>query len=333
MHRSDELLLWIYAQLLKLYPPRHRAEFGDEMRAVFEQAIGEARRRGRLAIAHLVWLELRDAPVALICAHLEERRKRKMETLTSVHTDDTRANWSETLAGIFPFLVLGPLTVLLAFPFPPPEWRMTAWGQTLMLLYPLPLLVGAIVGWLKGFPRWCYPYWGFGIIILGFGGMSRLSYILFSQDAQWQASISVSIGTAVVFTAVLVGLVLLISRLLPFLRQFYDGIRQDWTKLSFGFYSFAALMFGAIDHEEDPDLTFFVLTPSLMIVLGALAYLQSTTKSQRVLVLMLGLILAVTVRFVGGKGFYVLYGTLNALIVLIPALMEFLPYRAKSAPA
>jgi hypothetical protein len=296
------------------------------MRAVFEQAMGEARTRGKLAVICLVWRELRDAPGALIREYLEERRIWEMGTLPTARTGNTRSTWSETLAGLFPFLLLGPATVLLAYPFPPPEWRMTGWAQTLItLLYVVPLLVGAIVGWLKGFPRWCYAYLGPGVIILAFAAINSIFAVLFSRGVEWHASLPGQIGTTVGIVALLVGLVMLLSRLLPFLRPFYSGVRQDWTRLSFSLYVLAAVMFGGIDHEEDPALTFFVLSPSLMVVLGALAYLRGTTERQRIVALMLGAMLAVTVRIVGGKGFYVFYGIIIGLILCIPALLELIP--------
>ena len=34
-----QALIWLYATLLRSYPRQFRAEFGDEMRAVFNEAI------------------------------------------------------------------------------------------------------------------------------------------------------------------------------------------------------------------------------------------------------------------------------------------------------
>lgn len=58
-----------YAATIRLYPRGFRAEFGEEMQAVFAEAMAEAGGAGAIGIAALWLRELRDLPVSLLRAH------------------------------------------------------------------------------------------------------------------------------------------------------------------------------------------------------------------------------------------------------------------------
>jgi hypothetical protein len=79
---SIPLLTRLYALLQRLYPRRFRAEFADEMLAVFAAAVMEAAAHGSAAVALVCWRELRDWPIALSREHWadlkqEERGKHR----------------------------------------------------------------------------------------------------------------------------------------------------------------------------------------------------------------------------------------------------------------
>ena len=115
--------------------------------------------------------------------------------------------------------------------------------------------------------------------------------------------------------------VLILMRTLGWLRPLYLRIRQDWTQLSFGLSVVSALMLSGVDYDEDPQLTLAVILPGVIVLLSAVAYLRSTNKSQRVLSLLLGLLVAVAVSALR-HWFYLLYGMLLAGIVFLPARLE-----------
>jgi hypothetical protein len=73
MNRLSSAIGWFYSQLLRLYPPHFRAEFADEMSAVFAQSIQES--AGILALVSLCIGEVRDLPFNLLREHIRERRK------------------------------------------------------------------------------------------------------------------------------------------------------------------------------------------------------------------------------------------------------------------
>lgn len=70
----------IYRLLLRLYPRRFRAEFGEEMTAVFSEAIAEAAQTTRLNLLLFCWRELRDYPFSLLRQHWRNAEAKSMST-------------------------------------------------------------------------------------------------------------------------------------------------------------------------------------------------------------------------------------------------------------
>jgi hypothetical protein len=326
------LVTRLYALLLRLYPRRFRAEFEDEMQAVFADAVVEASQRGGASLAVVLLRELRDWPAALMREHQRERRKREVGTqtgfsVTSAPVGKERLSWAETLAGLWPFLIFGPVSILLAYPYPMPEWRVVLSSRILMAsvaLFPL----GLGIGWFKRWPRWSYPYLGLALLVLGGFVGNAIFRAVFEVGPEWPVWPQVMIAIGVF--ALTIGVLLLAARAWRPLRSFYEGVRRDWTQLSFGLFVSAGILFGLIEHEEDPALTVFVFFPSLIVLLGAFVYLRSATKVQRILALLISLALAIGVRAAGGKLFYGGYGAVLGAIIFIPALLELLPSTGQS---
>jgi hypothetical protein len=323
MAASGKLLVRLYAQLLTLHPRRYRQEYRDELQTVFSLVVDEAAERSAISLLGTALREFRDLPGALIREHIRERRKRGMETqLSTLEIDERPGRWTEVLAGIWPFLIWGPGAVILAY-LPVPLRRY--WGAIPgIIVFALPILIGMGIGWIKKFPRWSYPYVGLVLGSLAALGLNPLLLfsLIFPRGSVWSAWAQILIALGYFILAC--GLLLLTARRWHPLKPLYQGIRQDWTRLSFGLFTLAAVLFGGIDHEEDPTLTIYVIAPTIILALGALLYLRSTAKSQRILALLFSLLLAVSARLVGGKLFYGLYGMTAAAIIFIPALLELL---------
>ena len=94
----------------------------------------------------------------------------------------------------------------------------------------------------------------------------------------------------------------------------------------------SALMLGGVDYDEDPQLTLAVILPSVIVLLSAVAHLRSTNKTQRILSLLLGLLVAVAVSALR-HWFYLLYGAFLVGIVFLPALLESLRPQSKTMQA
>ena len=65
-NRGVNLLLWIYARLVHLYPPAFREELAEDMQATFSDLVQEGASRGVLALGMVIRRELRDLPGALL---------------------------------------------------------------------------------------------------------------------------------------------------------------------------------------------------------------------------------------------------------------------------
>ncbi|MBZ0288875.1 MAG: hypothetical protein K8I30_14760 [Anaerolineae bacterium] len=82
------LVIQCYGALLRLYPPQFRAEFADEMQAVFTQAAYEA--KGAASVLSFLFAELRDLPLSLVREHLRAFRAERL-TLFSEDREFTRS--------------------------------------------------------------------------------------------------------------------------------------------------------------------------------------------------------------------------------------------------
>jgi hypothetical protein len=286
--------------------------------------LGAAAELGFLAITALWARELRDWPLAVIRAHRREMRVADMAKPMRIKTEDERISWLGVLAGLWPFLLAGPVNVWLNYPYPLPAWRSTPWAQIFIgSAYGLPLLLGLGIGWLRKWPRWAYPYLGVVLLILGSLVSSAITGLVFEVGPEWPywPQFAITTGSHVLVLSALA----LSARAWRPLQSLYESFRRDWTQLSFGLFLFGGVLFGGIDHQEDPRLTLVVLMPPVIILFGALACLLSANKAARILAMLISLVLAVSVRVAGGKFFYAEYALQMAAIISIPALLEFLP--------
>ena len=103
-----------------------------------------------------------------------ERFGEAREIGTALRDVHGQGSWGEALAGMLPFLVIGLADVLYEYlTYRGHGWSLTRWVFVASYLV---LLIGLGVGWVKGFPRWSYPYagWILFIHLLGSGVTSGL---------------------------------------------------------------------------------------------------------------------------------------------------------------
>jgi hypothetical protein len=224
-------------------------------------------------------------------------------------------------------------------------------SSALALIYAGAYMVVLGVSWVKGFPRWCYPYWALG---LAFSGQLvsaatpglRIFGHTFGHDELWgwRAWIPVLVVAAVA---------LLLSRSVRPLRQLVMGVWHDWTRLSFGFYGLLPLVLMIVFdevHGEGP----YMAVLSVVLAMGALAYMRSIKTWQRALALLGGLTLTWALSTVylaiywhgrqefgmkvPGNGYETAQSMLRALGVLgalmfVPALLGLLRRSVRSTRA
>jgi hypothetical protein len=353
MSGSPHFVVWLYEQALRLYPRAYRDEYGAEMAWVFEQAIKETAPRGSAALVKLMARELLALPEAIAQEH---QRARSMQAMS----DEKQAlrsrggSWSEVLAALAPFLLLGIVPSLLGLT--PLSGRLgIVLGIAILSLLGGSVLVLGILGLVKGLPRWLLPYGGILLATVTATAMGLLIWKLKppfwppKAREQWFVRHIAFQGVTWAGILILPPILVWASSLIPPLRPIYRRIRQDWTLVSFGLYGSAlpALVISFDDYRRAEP---YMLAAVILLAIGGWLYLRSQRPWQRMLSLFGGLTLSMAVGAAGrailfGRADYdfpVLYytpqtealstaimGAWIAIALLIPALLLFLPSAGK----
>jgi hypothetical protein len=179
MKPSREIALWLYTRLLRCYPARFRADYGDEMRQVFADAVGEA--GDGLAVLGILAGELRDLPMSAAREHLREREQaaafatggvmniamaRPMRTLNISAWSALGVCAVYGLLVVLPFFALGlhlePANAVRGGMFDPKGYAFYSSDQT----YPNPLLILTILVMLVT-PIWTVIWGSVAALTLG----------------------------------------------------------------------------------------------------------------------------------------------------------------------
>jgi len=191
-----------------------------------------------------------------------------------------QSSWGETLAGMLPFLVFG--LGMIIYEILPRDLVAGPIGFWCYLVLYIIGVIGLGIGWVKGFPRWSYPYAGLVLFIKGWwGDRDNLS--------GW---LSIGLASTILFW-LMVGIVLLVTRSLRPLGQFFRRIWHDWTLLSFGLYSLMPLVLlnFAFDFVTGNYPLPYPIVSSLVLAGVALVYLRSSSMVQRASALLAGMTL------------------------------------------
>lgn len=276
-----------YALLLRLYPAPFRAEYADEMQGVFAEALAEATRQGPAAVVGLCLRELCEFPAAAAREHRagfnapwNEKMKMTSLPLTPRAEIELPATREEVLAGLAPFVLVG--VVLSVYELgqylaAPPISTAGAIG---MAAGWLALLAGLGWGWVRGFPRWVYPYVGSALFI------SALA--MESSMPSWptlgaQAGLRELLGWRAWVPLALVAVVALLrTRSLRPLARFGRGVWRDWTRLTFlGFGVLPVFAWLFTDETYGVFPLVYVLLCGSVLTLGAYFYMRGRGPGQR----------------------------------------------------
>ncbi len=205
------------------------------------------------------------------------------------------ASWAAALAGMALFLICGLDLILGEIPH---DWVIPSWllglGRALFLGSLVFPVIALGIGWVKGFPRWSYPYVGFVLLVnlymmnVATPGLRIFNYTFGRNDLWgWRSWIPFLLMAAIT---------LLITRSLRPLLNLFTNIWEDWTLLTFGMFGFVPLLIGIGFDEVDRLYSLrFMVALTLLMSGTVLAYLRSTRQWQRVLALLVGNILTVTI--------------------------------------
>jgi hypothetical protein len=247
-------------------PPDARQDVMEELRGHLEDRAA-ALRAGRLE---------KEASMSEAIERFGEAR----EIGTALRDAHGQSSWGETLAGMVPFLVFG--LGMVIYEILPRDLVAGPIGFWCYLVLYVIGVIGLGIGWVKGFPRWSYPYAGLVLFIKGWwGDRDNLS--------GW---LSIGLASTILFW-LMVGIVLLVTRSLRPLGQFFRRIWHDWTLLSFGLYSLMPLVLlnFAFDFVTGNYPLPYPIVSSLVLAGVALVYLRSSSMVQRASALLAGMTL------------------------------------------
>jgi hypothetical protein len=265
----------MYRLLLYLYPPSYLAEYGEELMEVYEQALRDAAQDGFWGVISQASRELRDLPGVLIRLYQPLRLPDMLTPLFPQTSDQTP--WPTALLSMLLFVITGPLAIIQSYH---PGWdpQRAPWVFPLvMILGGLAICTGLAIGVVKNFPRWSYPYATYAVFLLTFLATYWINRTPWDINHEgW-----------VLF--VVVGVSILVTWWLPAFRPFYANLRRDWTLLSYGLYACTLFILGTHDSDESPVLNLWVVLPSLIGIVGALAHLRLASATRRFGVLLLSM--------------------------------------------
>jgi hypothetical protein len=310
------LLTRLYSRLLKLYPDRFLEEFGGEMGDVFAQALSGSDDAGstpvtrRLKMARLflreVWyfplayLDARHYQVSLGAGEPPAGRASYGEGELTDTWVGRRASWVAALVGALPFLLFGLAYLLegfaelgghsrLAFNLLDGSLNRPAITLTPLMGVYFVSVLGLLFGVLKGFPRWSYAYLGMSLYFGWYYSNGSFYGVEYGSWA-WLPSLA----------AILLGL--LLSRSLQPLARLLQGAWNDWTRLSFALYAFAAPMVTIVFFDDDWGVSqlYGLIFDTVLLATMAIAFLRSRTSWSRVLSLQSAVLILVVKGFLGG---------------------------------
>jgi hypothetical protein len=250
----------------------------------------------------------------------------------------------EILAGVGLFLFSGLYMALREIPY---EWGWIDWtsslGDFLFTMNFLLPVIGFGIGWVKGFPRWSYPYVGASLIAGLFlmnastPGRSFFGYETFGRELWgWRSWIPLGLATLVA---------LIVSRSFNPLKKFFTNGWEDWTLFTFCMFGWLPELVEISFDEIDNHYTlYFIISLNILIVLAAYAYMRSSSIWQRVLALTIGIVVPVVVASIGSTLYWLENGWVDpagvakisfyvVLVMFSPAFIGFLRYTRNQIPA
>jgi MFS family permease len=300
MKMKLQVLHQIYHWLLGFYPRDYREEYGDELQAVLRLKMDDALKKGKLDAANEVLYELLSFPGAIIYQHLRERSTQMSGTFAS-RFDFTPGTRNETLAAMAPFVLFGVLPLFLSVLdrfIVIPLWLQI----TLRLFLVLSVLSLFVIGFVKGVPRWSFPYLGLPLPVASILLLDLLPEFpaLFHKlyAISWFYGAFVFGGLTLMGVFLSLFLLVLLTGVIPKFYSFHLRLREDWTLLCFLLYGtvpFSLLILLDEYRNEEP----YLMLAFLALAAGAWLYLQNEHQWKKFLSLFGGMTLSMIFTMVG----------------------------------
>jgi hypothetical protein len=302
--RKEHPIVRLYRAALGCFPEGYRCEYTDELLYAVRMAAADAEAQGRVSLLRLAWRELRDLPLAIVRAHLRERRVHMNLQLGAHLPGGPIRSWQ--LGAVFlPFLLplLSPLLVLA-----PASMRVSV-GSWILAALGLLILGLLVVIWVSGlvrqFPVWALPTLGMAFFfvsaILQFTAQGAVFVlVMLPLYGGWPSGFTLAediwmmLLVQLVFLVIMVGVVAVLLRIIP---RFHAQVRQEWTLLSFLLYGIAILP--VLGNDEFHGVEGYQTLSLLILAVGAGLYLAAPRRWQRVLALVVPAVLSPAVMSLG----------------------------------
>ena len=279
MNFIARFIIAVYSRSLVLYPRRFRNEFAYEMQDVFRDSLNEAIHEGALSFLFFCLKEFGGLPFHVLRElwHEIERKEMIMVTNEKTNFQSKTTRW-DALIGTLPFGLFGIASMI-------GKIRLPFWGIYADLVFYVIVLLGLLIGLIKGVPRWAYSYLGWSLVFAWWwSNMGTVGLKIFGfQINYWTWQIWLPF-------LLTVGIALLWTRSLHPLRQLVRCIWQDWTYLSLMIYTFVAFVSLIYDENHHPYLLIFMAASTLVICMTVWVFLQSASSCKRVIALIAGFV-------------------------------------------
>jgi hypothetical protein len=199
------------------------------------------------------------------------------------HALTGRCSWKETTLAVLPLLCFmllmmprGLLASLLrsaglgsAFQVPF-ENILFATGLPTQGFYWL-VLAGFVLAWKRSIPRWSYTYLGWQGVGILFDGMGSPAAV---DPSRWLVWLPLTLALLVA---------VLVHHSIKPIQQSWLNWRKDWSLISFALLSMVEFFVWASYDEMPGPRLFWMMTCTVILILGAVGYLRLRTVSGRIL--------------------------------------------------
>ncbi len=283
MNLLARLIIAGYSRALAFYPHRFKNEFADEMLVVFRVSFEDTLNQGTLQTLSFCLKEFGGLPFHILREfwHDFERKETVMGTNEKAElasTKDARSSHREAFLSALPFALFGAVCMI-------GKSRVPWVGIYADLTFYFVVLLGLLIGLVKGIPRWVYSYLGWSLVYAWWWtnmytrGFKLFGYTFGDESWGWRVWVPLLIT---------VGIALLLTRSLRPLRELVLGIWQDWTLLSLAMYSLVGFMLLLYDEVHAPYTIAFMTASTLVICASVWIFMRSAHRVQRLISLLAG---------------------------------------------
>jgi hypothetical protein len=159
MNAHQAQLLGFYHRVLRLYPPRFRKAYVEEMMLVFQMQLSDHPNLNLWRALKILWGELHPLPSLLAAAHWRERKKPAMKTGLESWFVQPQGSWKEVMLAVLPFLIMGVLPGIFSL-IPSIRDLPIQIGLPILITLALILVTLGIIGLFVQLPRWSLVYAG-----------------------------------------------------------------------------------------------------------------------------------------------------------------------------